>query len=203
MPATTRWKVNPVSNRKVCLRVVIFAVNHQSLQLLRYIDNHSSPVARGFLAENPRGGIPGRVTALQKPAPLAGMSKHNPDRLSLCSREVSNRRIDADHHVKVFNQGSRICEIRQFFTQTINLRHGLEHPPVLVWNFLLQTYNLYVKARQGIKDFQSHVARAVHGFASAARPDKTNPQSCARSKLNSPVFNLIGFWAQIGNIRGD
>jgi len=35
------------------------AKNHQSLQLLRNITDHSSPVARFFLPEKARGGIPG------------------------------------------------------------------------------------------------------------------------------------------------
>jgi hypothetical protein len=52
----------------------ILAKNNQSLQLLGYITNHSSPVARFFLPEKARGRIPGGVSALKKPAPLAGMS---------------------------------------------------------------------------------------------------------------------------------
>ena len=75
------------------------------------------PSARGRLAEQAGGRIPGAVVTVEKPTPVRSKRQHDPHRLPHRTGEVRNRGVHRDHEIERVEDRHSIAEVGDLRTE--------------------------------------------------------------------------------------
>ena len=72
------------------------------------------PIAESGLAEEPNGGIPGRVGARGEPPPIGHEGEKHPGGFAPCAGKMSNAGVDGDDQIECGDEGGGIGKVLEF-----------------------------------------------------------------------------------------
>ena len=134
--------------------------------------HHTGPIARRFLTEQACAGIPGRVVAIQQPAPIRRKLEQYPHRLAERASQMRGGCVHADEEVQICDQRRRVRKIFKQFAPVRDADFG-EPLAIAVAQLLLQADEVGIEVEQRPQQLQGDGAAR---WISAAGPYEANPR---------------------------